>query len=489
MLGSWLASAMLQWKAGPTVDGFDAAVVSIGNDAGDLDSLVSSIAMADFQPIGGCGGRPLWLPVVPFPRSDFRLRQDACILFRHVGMAFDEAGAPTDLLHLDEVDVETAVLWRTAGGLGVALVDHNACLPDVSARFGARIVAIVDHHNDEGSHLELAAGERDVAGGKPDDALSRMLEGSAPLLRLVHPEAGSTCSLLVELMDSTSPGGGGLSARSPELRVLLLAAIAVDTRGLEPSLLGQKYCAADVRAAQTLYASFGVSIPKRLPPKQGAGAEAFETETVLEALVALREVALPAVAQLGGAATIGELSDRLLAARYDVRALSTLELMRWDYKEAVRAPTQASGGEGMKVGVAAICETADELLRRSGGVEGLEAAMVEAAQRRGGLGLLLALTKEDASLQGRKGLVALLPSAQGSRPGTREAAESLLQALSGVPTLPPALSSNALFAAQQIETEGFGIEWERVEGAPRLRRSKLRALATRKTLMPAMLQL
>ena len=510
----WLASATRKWKSGPTANGFSAAIVSIGNDAGDLDSLVSSIAMADLQPVGGShkghnhttgtkrkwskghNGRPLWLPVVPFARGDFRLRQDACLAFRHVGFTFDEAGAPADLLHLDEATAETAALWSGAGGLGLALVDHNACLPDVCTRFGERVVAIVDHHNDERRHVDLDEARR----REPADALVAMLEGSSrTLLRTVRPDVGSTCSLLVELMESELPGGR-LSARSVELRVLLLSAIAVDTRGFEPKLLGEKYCATDVRAAQELYTSLGAVVPKRLPPRERTGSEAFEL--VLDALLALRQVELPKAAQVGGARTLAELSARLLAARYDVSTLTTLELMRWDYKEAVRrssssaaAQQQQSDSDGMKVGIAAICETADELLLRSGGCVGLEAAMSEASERRSGLGVLLALTKEDDRQQGCKGLIALLPAADNVRTATeatespREAAESLLRALAGVPTLPPALAANALFRAQRIEAKGFGIEWEQVHGAPRLWRSKLRAQATRKTLMPALLQL
>ena len=87
---------------------------------------------------------------------------------------------------------------------------------------------------------------------------------------------------------------------------------------------------------------------------------------------------------MGGATTLAELSARLLQARYDVRNLSTVELMRWDYKQARR-------GARMPLGIAAICETLDDLLARSSGAAGLQAAMVEAAARRGGLGVLFAL--------------------------------------------------------------------------------------------------
>ena len=220
-------------------------------------------------------------------------------------------------------------------------------------------------------------------------------------------------------------------------------------------------------------------------------------------------VQLPEAARVGGATTIAQLSEVLLAARYDVSALTTLELLRWDYKEGERA------GGGGTVGIAAICETYEELLARSGGgPSSLEVAMAEAAERRGGLSVLLALTKEDEAEGGLKGLVALLPpgdelldpplrgssgevvgkAAEVAAEATAAAAsvrkaEALLDAVAGIPILPAALASNGLFKAQSIEEEGFGINWQKVDGAPRLRVSKLRGVATRKTLMPAVLRL
>ena len=53
----------------------------------------------------------------------------------------------------------------------------------------------------------------------------------------------------------------------------------------------------------------------------------------------------------------------------------------------------------------------------------------------------------------------------------------------------PVAEANALFAAQDIADLGFGIDWRPVDGAPRLRVSRLRPEATRKTLLPAAAQL
>ena len=288
MLQPWLAQAVSQWRAGPSEVWPTAAIVSIGNDAGDLDSLVSSLALADWQPVGSCSDRPLWLPVAPFARQDFRLRQDACLLFSHIGWDFDDLGAPAHLMHLDEAEQAAADHWRNAGGLGLALVDHNSVVKGVRSIFGERVVTVIDHHNDEQRHLAPVTGS---------DALGAMLAVTLPI-RTIEPAVGSTCSILVELMDRVggSEAGGGLRMRSTELCVLLLSAVAVDTRGLDPALLGEKYCAADVRAAQKLYLALGAAVPRVLPPVGRAGAEAYEL--VLEALLALRKVELPSAAQV-----------------------------------------------------------------------------------------------------------------------------------------------------------------------------------------------
>eukprot|EP00966_Prymnesium_polylepis_P036134 838360-Prymnesium_polylepis.1 len=151
--------------------------------------------------------------------------------------------------------------------------------------------------------------------------------------------------------------------------------------------------------------------------------------------------------------------------------------MRWDYKEAACA-------NGVAVGIAAICETLPDLLERSGGVEQLQRDMAEAAEARGGLGLLLALTKEDEAAGGAKALVALLPP-QGGAAKEATMAASILEQISGSLSLPETLESNPLFQAQRVPDEGFGVCWEERAAGSRLRFSTLRRLATRKTLMPA----
>ena len=132
------------YQAGPTAQRLS-ALVCVGNDAGDIDSLVSAIGLAAL--LRRLEPTVLHTPCAPFPRCDFRLRQDACLLFGHSEeMRFDDAGAPAELVHLDDLEAASAE-WADSGGLALALTDHNVCLPGVaSALGGAPVVSIVDHH-------------------------------------------------------------------------------------------------------------------------------------------------------------------------------------------------------------------------------------------------------------------------------------------------------------------------------------------------------
>ena len=196
---SCLGSATRRFLSGPAAER-SRAVVCIGNDAGDLDTIVSALAYAEWMTATAAPDGPLFVPAVPFARADFALRRDALELFRH---ALGVAGAPEGLLYADEPRVRTAAAaW--APSLGVALTDHNAIGAGVAAVYGDNVVAIVDHHHDERRHCS------DDGEGVP----------GVPRLREIDPLVGSSCSLLVELM-----GAYLLSCRPLPLCGLLLGAL------------------------------------------------------------------------------------------------------------------------------------------------------------------------------------------------------------------------------------------------------------------------
>ena len=184
------------------------------------------------------------------------------------------------------------------------------------------------------------------------------------------------------------------------------------------------------------------------------------------------------------------LARTMLDARSDVRSLTPLELLRLDYKEfnlLSAVTSNEAPSPARTIGVAAITLTLSELLALAGGAAGLEAAMAEAmcaSNSAGAADVLFVITAAEGSSVGRKHLLALAaPTAEAdARHG------ALLRAVASASSwLPERLATQPLFVAQAVPTEGFGVEWGALEGAPegaRLRYSPLRAPITRKTFLP-----
>jgi len=85
-----------------------------------------------------------------------------------------------------------------------ALLDHNALTGRFAADKDARVVAIVDHHEDEQHHLDASP-------------------------RIVEVPTGSCSSLVARLIQQEWPEG-----MSREIARLLLCAVLIDTNGLKP---------------------------------------------------------------------------------------------------------------------------------------------------------------------------------------------------------------------------------------------------------------
>ena len=102
----------------------------IGNEACDLDSVVSSLCLAHFLSVTSTGSA---LPVLQSSREDLSLRGDVVWLLEKVGVPLDQ------LIFLPEIQL------TSIPELSITLVDHNnpsdALLPFVCD--------VVDHHKDQ----------------------------------------------------------------------------------------------------------------------------------------------------------------------------------------------------------------------------------------------------------------------------------------------------------------------------------------------------
>uniref|UniRef100_A0A3Q3AXP1 Prune exopolyphosphatase n=1 Tax=Kryptolebias marmoratus TaxID=37003 RepID=A0A3Q3AXP1_KRYMA len=112
--------------------------VVLGNEACDLDSMVSSLAFAYFLSKVG-SGEALALPLLNIRQSELVLRSDIIFLLRQTGLS------PDLLLFRDQLDLRAL---HQAGRLQLTLVDHNI-LPSSDRDLEAAVVQVIDHH-----HLE-----------------------------------------------------------------------------------------------------------------------------------------------------------------------------------------------------------------------------------------------------------------------------------------------------------------------------------------------
>uniref|UniRef100_A0A8C3Y616 Prune exopolyphosphatase 1 n=1 Tax=Catharus ustulatus TaxID=91951 RepID=A0A8C3Y616_CATUS len=109
--------------------------VVMGNEACDLDSTVSALALAYFLAQSSPAPGAAVVPVLNIPRADFALRSETTFLLRDRGIA---AAA---LVFRDEIDL--AGLHR-AGLLSLTLVDHHV-LPGADAALEEAVVEVLDH--------------------------------------------------------------------------------------------------------------------------------------------------------------------------------------------------------------------------------------------------------------------------------------------------------------------------------------------------------
>lgn len=161
----------------------------MGNEAADLDSIVSSIAYAYLL---HAENQELYLPLIHIPREDIELRKDALYLFELLGISLD------DLLFLSNIPLEQLFNQKR---LKLNLVDHNALKPK-QIHLSETVESIIDHHADEQKYPAI----------------------NNKLIEVV----GSNATLVAEKIFSSQK-----VTFSKELATLLLAPILIDTSNLK----------------------------------------------------------------------------------------------------------------------------------------------------------------------------------------------------------------------------------------------------------------
>lgn len=172
----------------------DIDILVFGNEAADLDSVVSAIGLAW---VLGNGKKPCAaLPLIPIKRDDFRLKTESRWMLSQTGIDAETLFFLDDVLPLDT---------RMSRVRGLALVDHNR-LANGFSKYEEKVIFIMDHHED----LKLYP-----------NALGR-----------IEP-VGSCATLVGE--DLINGCVGGAAGEIPgNLAALLLGAILIDTVNLDP---------------------------------------------------------------------------------------------------------------------------------------------------------------------------------------------------------------------------------------------------------------
>jgi exopolyphosphatase len=111
-----------------------------GNEAADLDSMASALIYAWYKTTSNSDSSISYVPLIPIPREDFKLRTEAVFLFGEAGVTEEE------MLFADDIDL---TVLKNSKKLSLALVDHNKPAKSM-ADLSELIVGIVDHHQDEG---------------------------------------------------------------------------------------------------------------------------------------------------------------------------------------------------------------------------------------------------------------------------------------------------------------------------------------------------
>ncbi|KAI9029405.1 hypothetical protein DFJ74DRAFT_487001 [Hyaloraphidium curvatum] len=182
-----------------------------GNEASDLDSMASSIAVAYFKHVAGLANdskpKRAFVPMINIPRADLRLRPEVIRAFE---IAFKEEAAEavqaSDLFarvpFRDEVDF---LSLEEHNDLRVILTDHNKLAPH-QASLADLVDGVLDHHEDE--RLYLGAGERVIDGVASCCTLAARLWMGHPDLFAAHmPRELALLLLEAILVDSSSLSG------------------------------------------------------------------------------------------------------------------------------------------------------------------------------------------------------------------------------------------------------------------------------------------
>jgi exopolyphosphatase len=211
----------------------EATRFALGNEAADLDSMASALALGYFATATATAtatvpGTPV-VPLVNVPRADYKLRTEAVFLFSSLGIE------PDLLTFIDEVDLDAL---HAAGDLELLLVDHNV-LAAAQGALADAVVGVVDHHQDEGGFADVAVRIVEPVGSAATLVAELLLRASAPAIEAPLAEL----LLGTILLDTVNldPAAKRATARDAEIAARLLTICGADREALFERLQLEKF--------------------------------------------------------------------------------------------------------------------------------------------------------------------------------------------------------------------------------------------------------
>ena len=209
--------------------------VVLGNEASDLDSMISSLCFAYFR---HCCMHDSMHPMVILPvsnivRRDLPLRQDVSLLLKVVGLDINDIICVDDVNWQQFNNSDVRDYDSKNNNFTMTLTDHNKLSPFFS-RFSSRVIEIIDHHQDEGAHTHISAA---VTGTESEVAMRNIAFDSTDMKPLV----ASACTLVSEYFTAAvcrDQHGGHTAAAAAsymtaEVATCLAGAIAIDTHNMQ----------------------------------------------------------------------------------------------------------------------------------------------------------------------------------------------------------------------------------------------------------------
>ncbi|GEM10239.1 exopolyphosphatase [Rhodotorula toruloides] len=202
----------------------------MGNEAGDLDSLVSAVALSFMY--NHLDPPQKAVALLQTEQDALDLRPENALALHYSKMS----SGHRDLLTNDELPIKPATNASFTQPVdmghrikGIALVDHNVPRSDWSK---ARISAIVDHHEDRGFGNDTANPRIIERSGSCSSLVTRYVLDNLPGAEKAYPMPPGYDKLASLALD----GAANLQVRAAlpqELVELLLRTIAIDSSGLD----------------------------------------------------------------------------------------------------------------------------------------------------------------------------------------------------------------------------------------------------------------